>query len=131
MYAKPNRLLERSAAEASTTARTLTNPPRIAPLRFGAFRQDTEHLRTLQRVKCWARESLALADDDPVLVSEVACTRPGCPPLETVVTFWTGSLERHWFKVLKPVAEVVFDDLPPAWLKDALYAADPVDGACC
>jgi hypothetical protein len=105
--------------------------PRRAPLRFGAFRQDTEHLQALERVKGWTRENLALADDDTVLVSEVACARPGCPPLETVITFWTGGTERHWFKVFKPVAEVVFDDLPPAWLKDALYAADPVDGACC
>jgi nitrate reductase delta subunit len=106
-------------------------PPRTAPLRFGAFRQDSEHVRALERVRNWTRESLILADDDTVLVSEVACARPGCPPLETVITFWTGGTERHWFKVFKPVAEVIFDDLPPAWLKDALYAADPVDGACC
>ena len=106
-------------------------PPRRAPLRFGAFRQESGHVRALERVRNWTRESLTLADDDTVLVSEVACARPGCPPLETVVTFWTGGTERHWFKLFKPVAEVVFDDLPPAWLKDALYAADPVDGACC
>jgi hypothetical protein len=105
--------------------------PRRAPLRFGAFQQDTDHLRALEQVRVWTRESLNLAEDDTVLVSEVACAQPGCPPLETVVTFWTGGVERHWFKVFKPVAEVVFDDLPPAWLKDALYAADPVDGACC
>jgi hypothetical protein len=106
-------------------------PARIAPLRFGAFRQESEHARALERVRNWTRESLTLADDDTVLVSEVACARPDCPPLETVITFWTDGTERHWFKVFKPVAEVVFDDLPPAWLKDALYAADPVDGACC
>jgi nitrate reductase delta subunit len=105
--------------------------PRRTPLRFGAFRQDAAHVRGLERVKAWTRESLELADGDAILVAEVACARPGCPPLETVVTFWTGGDERHWFKVFKPVAEIVFDDLPPAWLKDALYAADPVDGACC
>ncbi len=105
--------------------------PGAAPLRFGAFREDAAHVRALQRVKGWTRESLALADHDTVLVAEVACTRPGCPPLETVVTFWSAAGERHWFKVFKPIAEVVFDDLPPAWLKDALYAADPLDGACC
>lgn len=101
------------------------------PLRFGAFRQDTRHVRALERVKGWTRESLLLAENETVLVAEVACARAGCPPLETVVTFWTGAGERHWFKVFKPVTEVVFDDLPPVWLKDALYAADPVDGVCC
>jgi nitrate reductase delta subunit len=102
-----------------------------APLRLGAFRRDGAHARALERVKMWTRASLELAEDETVMVAEVACARSGCPPLETVVTFWTGGRERHWFKVFKPVAEVAFDDLPPAWLKDALYAADPVDGACC
>jgi hypothetical protein len=105
--------------------------PEAAPLRFGAFRNDAEHVRALERVKIWTRESLELAADDAILVAELACARPGCPPLETVVTFWTRAGERHWFKMFKPAAEVTFDDLPPAWLKDALYAADPVDGACC
>ena len=105
--------------------------PHRAPLRFGAFRQDDGTSRALDRVRDWTRESLELAEEDTVLVAEVECARPGCPPLETVVTFWTRAGERHWFKVFKAVAEVVFDDLPPAWLKDALYAADPVDGACC
>jgi hypothetical protein len=114
------------AGDEATTAK-----PRRAPLRLGAFRQDPEHGRALERVMLWTRESLELTHDDTVLVAEVTCTQPGCPPLETVVTFWTGGAERHWFKVFKPVAEVVFDDMPPAWLRDALYAADPVDGACC
>jgi hypothetical protein len=117
------------SALAADRTETLAAPR--APLRFGAFKQDAAHVRALERVKVWTRESLALADEETILVSEVACARPGCPPLETVVTFWTGRAERHWFKVFKPVAEVVLDDLPPAWLKDALYAADPVDGACC
>lgn len=115
----------------TNAAINLAEKPRRAPLRFGAFRQDAENARVLERVKRWTRESLDLADEDTVLVAEVACARPGCPPLETVVTYWTQAGERHWFKVFKPVAEVMVDDLPPAWLKDALYAADPVDGACC
>jgi hypothetical protein len=101
------------------------------PLRLGAFKRDAVHLRALENVKAWTRESLELAQDNAILVSEVACMQPGCPPLETVVTFWTGGAERHWFKIFKPVAEVAFDDLPPAWLRDALYASDPIDGACC
>jgi hypothetical protein len=113
-------------------ATDIANEPaqRRAPLRLGAFRQDVRHERAVDRVRDWTRESLELADEDTVMVAEVECARPSCPPLETVVTFWTHS-ERHWFKVFKPVAEVAIDDLPPAWLKDALYAADPVDGACC
>jgi hypothetical protein len=117
-----------SSAATPVAAKTI---PRAMPLRFGAFRRDPKHVQALERVKGWARESLALAEDDTVVVAEVVCARAGCPPLETVVTFWTGVGERHWFKVFKPVAEVVFDDLPPAWLRDALYAADTVDSFCC
>jgi nitrate reductase delta subunit len=105
--------------------------PRRTALRSGAFRQDAENRRALERVRKWTRASLELAADDTILVAEMACARPGCPPLETVVTFWLDGDQRHWFKVFKPVAEVVADDLPPAWLKHSLYAADPVDGACC
>jgi hypothetical protein len=101
------------------------------PLRFGAFRQDAEQVSALERVKAWTRASLALAADETILVAEMACARPGCAPLETVVTFWLAGAERHVFKVFKPVAEVVLDDLPPAWLRDSLYASDPMDGACC
>ena len=101
------------------------------PLRFGAFRQDAQQVSALERVKAWTRESLALEADDTILVAEMACGRPNCPPLETVVTFWIAGAERHVFKVFKPVAEVALDDLPPAWLRESLYASDPVDGVCC
>jgi nitrate reductase delta subunit len=117
-------------SDAATTVAERT-VSRATALRFGAFREDAAHLRALERVKEWTRESLVLAENETVLVAEVACARAGCSPLETVVTFWTRAGERHWFKVFKPVSEVVFDDLPPAWLKEALYAADPVDGVCC
>lgn len=99
--------------------------------RVGAFRQDAEQVFALERVKAWALDSLALGSDDTIFVAEIACGRPDCPPLETVVTFWLAGAERHVFKVFKPVAEVAFDDLPPAWLRESLYASDPVDGMCC
>jgi hypothetical protein len=34
-------------------------------------------------------------------------------------------------KLFKPVADVVPDDLPLAWLKRALLAVDAVDCGCC
>ena len=49
-----------------------------------------------------------------ILVAEVACAVPGCPPIETVIAFWSEE-RRHHFKVFKPVAEVTEDDLPPYW----------------
>jgi nitrate reductase delta subunit len=48
-----------------------------------------------------------------------------------VVAFWTAEDRRHHFKVFKPAAEVAPDDLPPAWLKDALVIPPGGDCDCC
>ena len=96
-------------------------------------RSPAQHA-ALERVRAWTRERFSLADDVPMLVSELACTLAGCPPRETVVAFWTtqdGQDRRHHFKVFKPAAEVVPDDLPPAWLKDALVIPPGGDCDCC
>lgn len=71
----------------------------------GGSRPDTT------KVKAWARDALGLADDTVVMVSEVACTEPGCPPLETVVSVFPDGDESFLFKVRKPVAEVEEMDL--------------------
>ena len=88
------------------------------------------HGAALDRVHDWTRERFSLAADETIMVSEVSCTIPGCPPLETLVVFWTG-LGRHHFKIFKPIAEVIEDDLPPAFMKNALVALDGVDCDCC
>lgn len=65
------------------------------------------------------------------MVSEVACGLPGCPPLETVVVFWTEGDTRHSYKVFKPVTDVAEDDLPPWWMKNAIAVSDDFDPSCC
>jgi nitrate reductase delta subunit len=90
-----------------------------------------EHLQALDRVKAWTRERFKLPHDAAIMVAEVSCTLPGCPPLETVIAFWTGSEQRHQFKLFKPVTEVVLDDLPPTWMKNALVAIEGAGYECC
>ena len=84
----------------------------------------------LERVRAWTLARFALAADETVMVSEIACAVPGCPPIETHVVFWTGQ-GRHHFKVFKPLAEVVEDDLPPAFMKNALIWVEGVECSCC
>ena len=98
---------------------------------FGAFRKGPAHLESVERLKDWTRCRFQLADDEVILVSEIALSLPGCPPLETVVAFWTADGTRHHFKAFKRVEEVTEDDLPPAWLKEALAASDGIACACC
>jgi hypothetical protein len=84
----------------------------------------------LDRVRDWTRTRFALTDDETVMVSQVACSVPGCPPVETHLVFWTAA-GRHHFKIFKPLAAVVEDDLPPAFMKNALVALDGADIECC
>ena len=88
------------------------------------------HGAAVDRVRDWTRARFALADDETVMVSEVACSVPGCPPIETHLVFWTGA-GRHHFKIFKPLAEVTEDDLPPAFMKNALVALEGIDCDCC
>jgi nitrate reductase delta subunit len=91
--------------------------------------RDSAHLQALDRVRESVRERFALGDG-AILVAEVACAVQGCPPIETVIAFWSEE-RRHHFKVFKPVAEVTADDLPPRWYKGALAVSDDFDCSCC
>ena len=92
--------------------------------------QRPDHSIASERVREWTRSRFKLAQDVTIMASETSCTIPGCPPIETVVVFWTD-LGRHHFKIFKPLADVVQDDLPPAFMKNALVAIDGIDCACC
>lgn len=82
------------------------------------------------RVRAWTQARFALTEDETVMVSEIACGVPGCPPIETHVVFWTGQ-GRHHFKVFKPLAAVTEDDLPPAFMKNALVWQEGIECSCC
>jgi len=97
---------------------------------LGSARKTPERLKAFDRVQEWTRERFRLAPDAAIHVWELACAVPGCPPAETVVTFWMAE-RRYQFKVFKPVGEVVCEDLPPEWYKDALALAEGFDCDCC
>ena len=96
----------------------------------GFVKKTTEHSAALGRVREWTRARFGLPEEAAILVAEVACAVPGCPPLETVIAFWSGE-RRHHTKVFKPVREIVEDDLPPSWMKDALAVSDDFECDCC
>lgn len=71
-------------------------------------------------IKRWARAALALSDDVPVSVSQVACREAGCPDVETVIGVMKPGFNFTTYRVLKPVAEITETDVrralepPPA-----------------
>jgi hypothetical protein len=96
-----------------------------------SFRKSPAQLQALDRIRDWTKERFRLSGDDTLLVTEVACSQPGCPPLETVVAFWTEGNKRHHFKVFKPAAEVLPEDLPYSWMKDGLLVPEGFSCDCC
>jgi hypothetical protein len=97
---------------------------------LGFIKKDHQTGALIERVRRWTRERFKLADDETVMVSEIACRVPGCPPIETHLVFWTAA-GRHHFKIFKPLAAVCEDDLPPAFMKNALLALEGFDCDCC
>lgn len=97
-------------------------------LRLGARKTQDGALKT---IKAWTRARFALAEDETVLVTELACALPGCAPIETLVAFWTRDQKRHHFKIFKPAEQVAEDDLPPSWMKPALAFDEGAGCDCC
>src|SRR5271170_2566844 len=100
----------------------------MVKMRSLSKRQD--HGAALDRLRDWTRSRFMLAPDATIMVSQIACAVPGCPPLETHIVFWT-ELGRHHFKIFKPAAGASEDDLPPAFMKNALVGLDGADCNCC
>lgn len=78
---------------------------------IGAFggRQGVDPARS-SRVKAWVAAAFALPEGTAVMVTELTCTEPGCPPVETVVAILEAGATRR-FKVHRPLAEVTEADI--------------------
>lgn len=98
---------------------------------LGSSRKSIGHLQALDRVTQWTHERFKLSADVVILVTELSCEVPGCPPLETVVAFWTLDETPHRFKLFKPAMAVVEDDIPYAWLMKSLIVSEGFSDDCC
>jgi hypothetical protein len=62
-------------------------------------------------LKQTVRRLLFLDDDTGVVVRQLACTEPGCPPLETVIAVLPGDGPARRWTMHRPVEQVTEDDL--------------------
>ena len=97
---------------------------------LGGAKKCPQHAEALEQVREWVRTRFKLSPETPIMVAEVACNLPGCPPLETAVAFWENE-QRHHFKMFKAVEEVTYDNLPFAWMKESLVAPEGFGCECC
>ncbi|MCU0658766.1 MAG: hypothetical protein MUF64_26960 [Polyangiaceae bacterium] len=80
---------------------------------LGGSRNDEEKRRRTREVKGWARELFEAGEEDTVMVTELRCTEPGCPPEETVIALLKVG-EKRQAKVHKPLVEVTREDVERA-----------------
>jgi nitrate reductase delta subunit len=99
-------------------------------LRIGAFTEKPEQLQVVRALRRWTRDHFQLDPTAVVMVAELTCTKPGCPPLETLIAFWIDE-RRHRFKVFKAIGDIQQSDFPPPWLRDFLASEEPRDDECC
>ncbi|MEU9444199.1 hypothetical protein AB0D42_25530 [Streptomyces sp. NPDC048304] len=57
------------------------------------------------------RALLGLDDDTAVLIRRLACTEPGCPPLETVVVMLPMEGAARRWTLHRPADQITEDDL--------------------
>lgn len=102
-----------------------------SPGRCGGRRHRPEPASDARRVEALAREHFRLSPFAPVRVAEASTALPGFPPVETLISFWSGNRDEHLWRVFKPMAQVTRDDLPPWWMKDALMIDEAPFCDCC
>jgi len=65
----------------------------------------------LIEIKSWVRSRLQLDDAAVIMITELECSEPGCPPLHTIIAVMLGPGQNQRYKLHKPVAEVTADDI--------------------
>jgi hypothetical protein len=63
------------------------------------------------RVKAWASSCLELGAGDMVLVTELRCHEPGCPPLETLIAVLRSWQPTVQTKIHRAAADVSAEDV--------------------
>jgi hypothetical protein len=94
------------------------------------FQKSRDRADAAARVKRWVRSRFTLGAESTVLVTELESGQPGFPPLTTVVAFWSAERKHYHFRVFKPLEQVVEDDIPPTWYREALAVTAGVDCGC-
>lgn len=64
---------------------------------------------TLDQIRYWMQTILEFPPDAPIVIKEVPCVKPGCPPVETAMMVFLKGEPPRVFKILARINEVTFD----------------------
>lgn len=63
------------------------------------------------RIKQWVSEVFQPTVETTVMVTELRCSEPGCPPLETVIALLLPGQPPHQLKIHKAIMDVTEQDI--------------------
>ena len=66
---------------------------------------------TLDQIRHWLRQNFQMPKDTPIIIKEVPCVKPACPPVETAIMAMQKNAPPRLFKVQKPISEITFDHI--------------------
>jgi len=70
--------------------------------------EDVSPLR-LDQIRYWMRQNFGFPQDIPIVIKEVPCVKPGCPPIETAIMAILVKEPPRLFKVQQPISQITFD----------------------
>jgi G3E family GTPase len=65
----------------------------------------------LEQIRYWLRQNFGYATEIPIVIKEVPCGKPGCPPIETAIIVVLRNEPPQLFKVQKAIDEITFDHI--------------------
>ncbi|MBL8149981.1 MAG: hypothetical protein JNN15_08630 [Blastocatellia bacterium] len=73
--------------------------------------KSTNNAQKISEIKNWVADKFGLTEEVTMLVTELHCTEPGCPPIETVIAIMDKPGNPTQYKIYKPIAEVGLEDV--------------------
>ena len=89
---------------------TVAEPSRITTDRFGRWHEEISPQR-IDQIRFWMRQNFGFPIRIPILVKEVPCAKPGCPPIETAIIALVDDAPPRLFKVQASINNLTFDQV--------------------
>jgi hypothetical protein len=85
------------------------------------------HSQAIQQVKAWVLDALQLEEETSLMVTELRCSEPGCPPIETVIALLEPSHPARHYKIHKSVADITVEDVATLATIEPLVGSTTLD----
>ncbi len=63
----------------------------------------------IHQIKQWIYQALEIDDEISISLSQLQCTEPGCPPIETVINVMSDPVQQY--KIHKSIAQIEYTDI--------------------